>query len=663
MGHGVQAARIAHVNETTLRRTGAAVAALVPAAVLLAWWPTSLAPFAPYKALALTALVAIVAAAAALDSPNAVPRLLVFAWGAVAAVFVLAALAGTDPWRSLRGTYPRYESLAVLLTATALMWLLPAVLNRRTFARMSEITFGSTIACGVYALLQAAGMDPLHVVPGGRAWGTVGNPILLGTAMALLACYPLAVTLTRRGTRWMRILAPAAASAAGAACVASQSRGAWLGLAVGAAVTVGLSWRLIDRRRALATVGAVLLATLVMLAVPGARAMLSGRIASVGAQSSSSSARLLKYRVGVGLVAARPVLGWGWDTVSEVYPSRLPVGWMRQDPEGRTTDRLHNEWLDIAFGTGIVGLAAVVVLVCTGFATGLRALGAGGTPRALAAGLIGATSAYVVASMTAFPALATWPLLWATVGLLAALGLQSADRAPLSESNRGGALLPSRTVAAFSLALAATATLGAGWAVQDIAADQAVYAASTTPGKTQAFAYGIAAARFGNDAYVQIAAAQGLLGLGKTVNDVGVLSEAERMARRAVALRPGDPAYTATLGDVLLALGLRGKRDRLQGARDTYARALRQAPNDPSILDNAGVAEFARETTAGYVLASGDWLKSYSIYPADPETPFDLALAYERLGNKTDARRWIAIAASLAPDRQDIVAAKKRLAR
>jgi O-antigen ligase/Flp pilus assembly protein TadD len=622
---------------------------------MLAFWPTALSAFLPYKAFALLALVTVAGTGAMLDSPRAVPRLLMGAWLALGSVLLLSAVGGYDAIRSVKGGYPRYESLPVLLAATALVWLVPALLDKKGVARASEVMFAGMSLVGLYAILQGLNVDPLHMTVGGRAWSTVGNPILLGTVAATMAPYAIAISMTGRGTPWMRRLAPAAAALAVSAAFFSQSRSAWAGLVAGLIVVAALTWRIMDRRRAIAVGGVIVVALAAVLVVPWSRSMVIGRFSS-GLDVSAKS-RELKWRVGLGMLASRPVLGWGWDTVAEVYPSRVPKDWTKQDPERVITDRLHDEPLDIAVASGLLGLLAVAAVALLGIGTMLPALRAGPTSRTLAAGLAGNVVAYGVASLTGFPSVSTWPLVWMSLGLAAAIGL--AAGAPSGRLKR----LTGPDLRIIAVALAAITLVGTIWSVQDIAADQSLFSAMMTPGQNQALVFGRAAARFPDDPHVQLGAAEGMLALGRAANDLNILEEARRMAGKAMSLRPNDPAYRTLFADTLLAMAIRGRPELLDPARGAYFRALQLAPYDPSLLGNAGLAEFARQVSDGYFSAETLWKRAWALDPTNVDIALNMALASERLGNLTEARRWASIAEKIDPTAPDLAAIKKRLAK
>jgi O-antigen ligase len=662
------------------RRIAALALIALPAAVILAFWPGSLAAFAPYKALALLLLAAAASAGTALGLPRPVPRALLWAWLAFAGALTLSGILGHDPWRSIEGGYPRYESLPALVAAVALVWLGPAVLDKKGVAHASESILASLAILGVYSVAQALGADPLHLTQAGRAWGTIGNPILLGTATATLVPYAAVVSLTGRGTLLMRRLAPAAAALGAAACLASQSRAAGLALVAGVLAALALAWPAVDRRRLAITGGIVAIVVAAALLIPASRTVITSRLGS--GLSIEAEARALKWRVGLELVRERPLLGWGWDTVAEVYPSKVPRDWLKQDPERVITDRLHNEWLDVTVATGLVGLLALAAVAAAALWTARPGLRAGPTSRALTAGLMGNAAAYAVSSVTGFPAISTWPLLWISLGLAVALGLtasaQDKDGAAANDASQAkavrriggsaGAVLrrfmgraTGADLTGIAVALGALSIVGVTWTVQGIAADRALFSAMMTPGQYQAAAYERAAGTYPNDPHVQLGSADGLLAVGRATNDLTKISEARLIAGRALEVRPHDPAFLAMFAETLLASAIRGQSGMLPAAEQAYSAALKAAPYDPTNLQNAGIVQFSKETTAGYANAERFWLLGFQVDPSKADLALDLALAYEAQHRYSEARRWVNVAEKISPTLPDLADTKKRL--
>ncbi len=102
------------------------------------------------------------------------------------------------------------------------------------------------------------------------------------------------------------------------------------------------------------------------------------------------------------------------------------------------------------------------------------------------------------------------------------------------------------------------------------------------------------------------------------------LNETERLLRK----RPNDPFYNELKGQFLLASG------RVQPAIESYDNAVSLAPNEPLLLAGLGRAQLAlgnRESNAG---ALRTLKRAYDLDPRDARMLRDLAIAYQKDGQR-----------------------------
>lgn len=336
---------------------------------------------------------------------------------AVAGSAVLAAAFSVAPAVSLAGAYGRYESLPVRLAYAGLLcgsaWLGE---RRRTVA-------GFLLGCGIASvetLYQAA----THALP--RPDGNLGNANLLGALLAMalplaagraLAAQPAA----RRA--WLGLIALLAAALA-----ASTSRSGWLGAVLGLGV---LAVFLTPRRRllpALAAGAALVVLAAATIALTPLRDL----------NDDSGGARLAVWRDAAAVVAERPLLGWGEDTMGLVFGRHQSGDWAR----GHNFDRAHSMPLDLAASQGLVGLAACAWLFGTWWLIVWRRRAEPGV-----AGLAGAAAAYLAWALVNFDWAPATAAFWLLAGT--AVGEPAARRG-------GRALLAAGAVVA-GLAVAAPA--------------------------------------------------------------------------------------------------------------------------------------------------------------------------------------------------------------
>jgi O-antigen ligase len=255
---------------------------------------------------------------------------------AVSAAALAAGVASSLPSLSLVGAYSRYESAPMRLAYLGLFCLAAACLEGPRDRRRAVTWF--LAGCAV-ASLEA--LWQLAAGTGFRPDGNLGQPNLLGALLAM--ALPLAAGRALGDRRW---LLPAALLAAG--LLASASRSGWLGalagLAAAGALEAGARW---GRRGTLAALGAGFAG----LAVAAGLLLLTPLRDLNG---DTGSARLHVWRDSASLIAARPIAGWGEDTLGIVFGPYLTGDWQ----PGATFDRVHSAPLDLAAAQGLAGLGA-----------------------------------------------------------------------------------------------------------------------------------------------------------------------------------------------------------------------------------------------------------------------------------------------------------------
>jgi O-Antigen ligase len=311
---------------------------------------------------------------------------------------VLSTLLAVNTVVAVFGVYLRYEGLLTIGTYLLLFWLVTQSLTRRAdVLAVVHALLASAYVLAMVAIAQSllagrvAGGETAQTFGGWvRADATFGNAALLGTYLAMLL--PLAVQeAVCPGSSLRRALAVNAAVAMAAALALTFSRAAWLGAVAGLAMTL-----LPQVRRSAAARGAALLAGVVIVALAAADAAGAGPplLASAWARAASlttplqgsGATRVDIWRATVGLVASRPLAGWGPDSFGLVYPTFRGGGgpWV-------AVDKAHSDLLQIAATQGLIGVGAfafVAAALLRAFWRGRRAAGA--------FALLGAVVAYQV---------------------------------------------------------------------------------------------------------------------------------------------------------------------------------------------------------------------------------------------------------------------------
>lgn len=225
--------------------------------------------------------------------------------------------------------------------------------------------FWAGLAVGAIGAAVLSGYQAMAL--GMRAGGHT-HPIQFGNVALLLGVLCVVRALVGHQGWSMRVLMWAGFVAGLAASVWSQTRGGWL------AVLLIFVWILVNATRAWGAYkrAALLLGMLLVLAVPAFQpnGVVQSRIAEAGRevkaffeddkQDTSVGARLAMWSVAIDEIGHAPVLGHGNQGWIEVRDAAVADGRLSSFSSGFT--HLHNEYLNVTFKRGLVGLALYLAL-------------------------------------------------------------------------------------------------------------------------------------------------------------------------------------------------------------------------------------------------------------------------------------------------------------
>ncbi|MEN9936081.1 MAG: hypothetical protein RLZZ387_2660 [Chloroflexota bacterium] len=318
------------------------------------------------------------AAGTAHTAPRVPPARLLALW--LALLWALLLSASLTP-------YSRAEGLKETARwgGAFLIWLIGASTVRRPWQiyGLAACLIAAPTAEAIVGLVQFAtgdGPPTFRIAPDSsfvRAYGTIGQPNSFAGYMNM--AWPVAAALAIASVR-LRGVGPAAQLALSAALwcaaalllaalIASFSRGAWLGAALGA---LGMA-AVLGRRAALAA-GLTLGAGVLALALGGAGLLpesVATRIASISRSVGLFDAegvtvtpenfavveRMAHIQAGWRMLQERPVVGVGPGNYSIAYPEFAVGTWYI------SRGHAHNYYLHIAAEAGLAGLAAYLALI------------------------------------------------------------------------------------------------------------------------------------------------------------------------------------------------------------------------------------------------------------------------------------------------------------
>lgn len=244
--------------------------------------------------------------------------------------------------------------------------------NRARFTLVLWAMVVSGLVVATYAYLQFFGRDPflsssLYTFDssGGavlRVNSTLGHSDYLGNF--LLYTTPLSAGFVLASSAWARRLALVALVVSIGAIVFSGTRGAWLGLAVGAVtfITLELPQRIgksfgTGKRRKIAQASFVLVAVVALIlligANPASRNILL-RARSVAAEGFTGSGRTILWRDSIKMVTASTLSGCGPEGFRKAFLAYKSVELARLAPQ-TNNESSHSSYIDAAISYGLPG--------------------------------------------------------------------------------------------------------------------------------------------------------------------------------------------------------------------------------------------------------------------------------------------------------------------
>lgn len=301
---------------------------LFAACVVLAFTVDVPNPFALPKLLGLAVYLVFAAIrwglAARRSEVVPLPRPLLFATAALAVWWIAALPAAQHLPTAIFGLRGRSNGLATMLAGLAVFGLVATtrLTARRIEWRLGAIGVALTLA-SVYALAQAAGLDPIAWPPG-RPASTLGQPVVFGGVLAIVLPLSVALALGRRSRR-ARMAWGAAAVAQGLALCLTLARAPWVAALCGLAVVAAPALagrRLFARRFARLAAAGVLALALILAASPTTRASVLSRAGTITSLSRDHSVayRLHFCRAALAMLRDHPLLGVGWENFGLLYP-------------------------------------------------------------------------------------------------------------------------------------------------------------------------------------------------------------------------------------------------------------------------------------------------------------------------------------------------------
>lgn len=470
----------------------------------------------------------------------------------------------------------------------------------RLLRRMVWVVAGVTLVAGAFGLVQRFGIHAMDLAgasaerekyEGKFVTSTFGNGVFCAQFMAVAS--PLLLCAAFNWTGWRRLVLLVSAVAGIGCLLATQGRAGALALVVALAAAAAGSCVAFVRRSDRRGLHRFFAGAALFLAVFLAGAWYSGltarlRLEPGSSQQVSTTYRKFLYRDTLSLVAMKPWTGHGYGNFDVVIPlvqSRELLDAQRNVYGSERVNRAHNEWLDTAAETGLVGLLMLLVAAAGLGRAALVLLVR--DPLRLAAG----ASIVSVAVLTLFDfplhTPATAALAWPLMGL--GLAMAGAPEPALRRGRLSGLEPTPATGWPYRLAVGGIAVFcatAAAWPWYRNLVSQAwvrqAWEAGETARPDQALGHLRSAlqASPGNRVALELLAA--------TLRKGELDAQAEVAVRRWQQFDPNLSSVHNTLGSVV------GNQGRWEEAMHHFGTALELAPNNAPAWLNVGLVHASR---------------------------------------------------------------------
>lgn len=337
------------------------------------------------------------------------------------ALLVLLATVPVGLWMSADWPLSLAEASRLLLGVGLLYALVNSTALGLPIGLAAGVVVGGGAALALLGLsggVQPAGQVlPLPAPPRLLPWPLQVHANVLATALAMAAPVAAALALGQRSASRTRWAAAGATVLILVGLLFTQSRGAFLGLAVAALAMVALRWR----RLALPAVG---------LAAAGVLGLRLAGVPLVPLLSAGIPGREEVWLRGLAAVEDFPLTGIGLGLFGRIVPILYPFYTLGAGPAVQP-NHAHNLYLQVAADLGLPGLVAFGAILLAAAALLSRVWRSGdATLRPLAWGLAGSLTALAIHGLVDAVAWSSRVsvLLWLILGLVAALPQHSAQQ-------------------------------------------------------------------------------------------------------------------------------------------------------------------------------------------------------------------------------------------
>lgn len=360
--------------QSQLKLDGLLRVALIAAFFLpLIYTPGVLYPYQYGKVLLFEAIIGLAFAAALFLKKDFAVRKSPIFWALLIflAVRLITGFAGDNPEKSFWGDHIRMTGTVLFLFLFFFFLLVRKLFGEKEGERkLLKIVCVSGALGALLGLVQHFTNIGRRVLGGSDEWlfGSFGNPSYFAGYLVLIIFFT-ALLIARESVNKKRIIWGAIVLAEVIMLFATSARGAIVGLLLGVAV-FGLVLIILSGRpmlRAAGTAGVILpvvflVSSLLIYFGPG-RESAPGRVLGSLLRAGTAETRLINWRIALDGWRAKPIFGWGPENYEIIFSKFYRPELIKYSYGETWSDRPHNIVLEIADGSGVVGLLAFAALL------------------------------------------------------------------------------------------------------------------------------------------------------------------------------------------------------------------------------------------------------------------------------------------------------------
>lgn len=357
---------------------------------------------------------------------------------------------------SVFGHYTRGEGLLTYVIYAVLFFLTVQFANKGSrLKEIAQAVFWSGAIVSLYAVFQFMGLDWVRDVPAalqGRAYSTLGNPLVLGNQLVFVLPISIALALAEKRIPW-RAVYWSGTLLAGIALMATFSRSAWLGAAVACALMV--AYAVFQKARIERTLdlsfaaGALVLMTLGILRSISVSSEVTNVATRLGDlfefESGSGFTRVGLWQAALAATSDRPWTGFGLDTFRLLAPAYFEPRYASVGDYLAIPDNAHSYPMQLLATAGVIGLVLFLAVVgIAGWVSVRKTLAvrsaSGGSTLLIVGAFWAAAAGYLVNLIASISMPGTTFMLWVAVAVV--LSPSAWERpAPVKAGMRGFAFV------------------------------------------------------------------------------------------------------------------------------------------------------------------------------------------------------------------------------